>query len=144
MLKPDILFDCPAPYELRENMTKRLKSGSAPVSLCMVAMMCLGSTGYSVNHVSITGVTDKQMLKVWSYLERQAVASGRTLRQWMKSHMSNRTCKGYMARWGVNVDHGDVVRNTLIMCQCLSHFSKTNTSVVVIKNCFENLVLAML
>lgn len=114
-VKPDILVDCPAPHELRENMIKRLMKGNTGgQNLCVIAMMCLGSGDYSVSHVSVCDVTEKQMLKVWSYLERQSVSSSYLLRQWMRSHMDRRTCEGYMAHWGISANHGNIVGNNVI------------------------------
>lgn len=115
VVAPDILRDCPAPHELRENMIKRLMKGSAGgPNLCVVAMMCLASGGYCVSHVSVCGVTEKQMLKVWSYLERQAVSSSYLLRQWMRSQIKRRTCEGYMAHWNIATNHGNIIGNNLI------------------------------
>ena len=114
-VRPEILKDCPAPHELRENMTKRLMKGAAGgTNLCVIAMMCLASVDYSVSHVSVCDVTEKQMLKVWSYLERQSVSSSYLLRQWMRSRMGHRTCEGYMVHWEISSNHGSIVANDVI------------------------------
>jgi hypothetical protein len=118
LMNPDILRDCPGPHELKENMSKRLvgaaKSASGP-NLCVIAMMCLASRDYSVSHLSLCGVSERYMLKVWSYLERQVVSSSYQLRQWMRSHVGTRTCEGYMAYWNISRTLGPNVGNTVIV-----------------------------
>jgi hypothetical protein len=117
LINPDILQDCPTPHELKESMMKRLtnagKSAGGP-NLCVVAMMCLASKDYSVSHLSLCDVTERYMLKIWSYLERQVVSSSYQLRQWMRSHVGTRTCEGYMAHWNISRNLGPNVGNTAI------------------------------
>lgn len=117
LISPDILSGCPTPHELKTSMLKRLNVAGKPVSgpnLCVVAMMCLASVDYSVSHVSLCGVTERYMLKVWSYLERQVVSSSYQLRQWMRSRVGTRTCEGYMAHWNISRNLGSNIGNTYV------------------------------
>lgn len=117
VLHPDILADCPGRHELKDNMAKRLVSTNKLTggpNLCVVAMMCLSSSDYSVSHVSLCDVSERYMMKVWSYLERQVVSSSYQLRQWMRSHIGTRTCEGYMAHWNISRNLGVNVGNSVV------------------------------
>jgi hypothetical protein len=117
VVDPGILVDCPGRHELKDNMEKRLVGTSKLTggpNLCVVAMMCLASRDYSVSHVSLCDVTERYMLKVWSYLERQVVSSSYQLRQWMRSHIGTRTCEGYMAHWNISRSLGPSVGNLIV------------------------------
>lgn len=117
VIDPDILADCPGRHELKDNMAKRLvstnKLAGGP-NLCVVAMMCLASNDYSVSHVSLCDVSERYMMKVWSYLERQVVSSSYQLRQWMRSHIGTRTCEGYMAYWNISRNLGMNIGNSAV------------------------------
>jgi hypothetical protein len=114
-IRAGILDTCPTQHELKDNLVKRLNSGkesSRSPNLCVVAMLCLASTDYSVSHESLCGITKRHMLKVWSNLERLTVSSSYQLRQWMRSRTGTRTCEGYMASWNVSRDFGHMVGNS--------------------------------
>ena len=111
----NILDNCPTPHELRENMSKRLsrnKRVDSGPDLCVVGMLCLASYDYSVSHFSLHGISERDMLKVWSHLERQAVSSSYQLRLWMRSLIGTRTCEGYMARWSISRSFGPNIGNS--------------------------------
>lgn len=113
----NVLQSCPSPNELKDNLVKRLsgsKSSTVGVDLCVVAMMCLASCDYSVSHVSLCDVSERDMLKVWSNLERQTVSSTYLLRQWTRSRIGTRTCEGYMANWNLSRNFGPTSINTSI------------------------------
>jgi hypothetical protein len=113
----DVFSDCPTPHELKESLLKRLKNKKDVVSsvdLCVVTALCLASGDYSVSHVSLCNVTERNMLKVWSNLERQAVSSSYQLRRWIRSRIGTRTCEGYMAYWNISRSFGSSVANKRI------------------------------
>lgn len=120
----NILQSCPCPNELKDNLLKRLsgpKSSAVGVDLCVVAMMCLGSGDYSVSHVSLCDVSERDMLKVWSNLERQTVSSTYQLRQWIRSRIGTRTCEGYMANWGLSRNFGPTSVNSSVTAGSWKH-----------------------
>ena len=113
----NVMQSCPCPNELKDNLVKRLsgsKSSAVGMDLCVVAMMCLASCDYSVSHISLCDVTERDMLKVWSNLERQTVSSTYLLRQWTRSRIGTRTCEGYMANWNLSRNFGPTSINTSI------------------------------
>lgn len=104
LLRENILESCPSVQELFNNARKRLSpkgaKGGEP-DLSVVSVMCLASFGYSVSHVSLCGITEKHMCKVWGFLERQATSSSYSMRSWIRRLVGTRTCEGYMAYWNI-------------------------------------------
>lgn len=101
-LRTDVLSTCPLKDELRETFTKRLQRKQkkhGDLDMSVVAVACLGSVGYSVGHVSLSGVTDKEMCKIWGILEKTSVSSSYQLRQWITPLIDGRTCEGYIGYW---------------------------------------------
>lgn len=99
----DALDDCASVTELDNMLNKRLGTATrsrSGVGLKAVAMACLASRAYAVNHESLLGTSEKDMQKVWSTLERAKVSSSHALRSWVASRLSFRTCKGYSLALG--------------------------------------------
>ena len=111
------LDDCPDVTELHNMLTKRLspkKGGKGSTDYRIVAMCCLASRGYSVNHKSVHGISDKGMSKVWSTLERSKISSSSKLRPWISQNLSFRSYEGFSATVGCNrhISTETVVTNT--------------------------------
>lgn len=94
--------DCPAETELRNTLTKRLdnKRKGQHVQLSAVAVCALCSPGYSVNHISMSGVTMSDMKTVWGFIETSMVSSSSALSEWMRKTVGDRSQDGYC----VNID----------------------------------------
>lgn len=105
VMLPNVLGTCPLKDELRATLEKRLRSkrrtGSGPDAV-MVALMCIASRDYSVSHISLKDITDREMYKIWGLLERVSTSSSYQLRQWITPLLNSRTCEGYMGYWGTS------------------------------------------
>ena len=102
-INTECLDDCPDILELNNMLTKRLtpkKKVKGLVDHKVVAICCLASRGYSVNHESIHGVSDKEMFKIWSTLERSKTSSSSKLRPWILSNISFRSYEGFSSTMG--------------------------------------------
>ena len=92
------LFDlCPSTMELLSYFAKRLKSAGSLSNLAIsaVAICCICSTGYTVSHVNLQGVSAKEMRNIWSHLETARVSSSPALGQWLHRCMDGRSQEGY-------------------------------------------------
>lgn len=97
------LDDCPDTTELHNMLVKRLspkKKAKGVVDHKTIAVCCLASRGYNVNHKSIYGVSDKEMCKIWSTLERSKISSSSRLRVWISKCMSFRSYEGFSGTMG--------------------------------------------
>lgn len=104
-IKDDVMSSCPLKDELRETLSKRLRRKTKrddALDMSMVAVMCIATDDYCVGHVSLYGITSKEMCKIWGVLERTSISSSYLLRQWITPLLNGRTCEGYMGHWGIS------------------------------------------
>lgn len=97
------LDDCPDIMELNNMLHKRLslkKRSERAVDYKVLAICCLASRGYAINHNSISGVLEKEMSKIWSTLERSKVSSSVKLRPWVSKNLSSRSYEGFSGAVG--------------------------------------------
>jgi hypothetical protein len=93
---------CPAKEELTNTLNKRLdsKRRGSHVKLSAITVCVLCSPGYSINHMSVSGVTVNDMKTVWGFIETTLVSSTETLSTWLRDAVAGRSQDGYC----VNID----------------------------------------
>ena len=100
-----VLETCTAPTELQNVLQKRLepkKDGDTRMDYGAVAVCCLATRGYSVNHRSLAGVSDKDMFKVWTTLESAKISSSPSLGSWIGDCVFFRSREGCSLALGCN------------------------------------------
>lgn len=90
LIFPHILNSCPSEFELNNSLSKRLDTKLHTIAIC-----CICSYGYTVNHHSILNISFKDMQSVWSHLETAKTSSSPDLQKWLTESMNNRTQDGY-------------------------------------------------
>jgi len=93
---------CPAKEELNNTLGKRLdnKRRGSHVKLSAITVCVLCSPGYSINHMSISGVTVNDMKTIWGFIETTLVSSTDALSTWLREAVAGRSQDGYC----VNID----------------------------------------
>lgn len=107
--QPDVIpvisefFDkCPSKIELHNALEKRLRSPSAAYTtnqICAVAICCICSYNYTVNHTVLRNVTAKDITSIWSHLETLRKSSSLSLSSWLKECLGKRSQAGYIAQY---------------------------------------------
>lgn len=98
VLNQTLRDNCPGLDEFVNLVTKRLenKSGRSRVArLGDVAVGCLLSCGYQINHQSVRDITYRDMITVWSFIETSSVSSSEVLAPWLKLCKGNRSMRGF-------------------------------------------------
>lgn len=98
VLIPELFENCPKAVELFNSLLKRVKTKASSHSasvLCSVALCCICSYGYTLNHMSLRGLSSKDMRNIWGILETMRVSSSAELSEWLKSCIKERTQQGY-------------------------------------------------
>ncbi len=94
----DLADTCPNQTEFDNMLEKRLSVKYTPnvvANLVIVAKSCLFSRRYDINHLSLSGITEKDMLKIWSTLERSKVTSSPALAAWITTLVGSRSYDGF-------------------------------------------------
>jgi len=97
------LDNCPDIVELHNMLAKRLtpkKKSKGAIDHKLVAICCLASRGYTINHESVHSISGKEMSKIWSTLERSKVSSSSKLRDWISQRISFRSYEGFSGTTG--------------------------------------------
>lgn len=94
-LIPEYFDNCPSVVELTNALSKRLKTGQ----LYSIAISCICSYSYSVNHITVSSLTYKDFMSIWGHLETLQRSSSLKLSQWMSTCMCDRSQDGYNNRF---------------------------------------------
>lgn len=99
-LIPEYFESCPSITELTNALLKRLKTGQ----LCSIAISCICSYSYSINHITVSSLNYKDFMSVWGHLETLQRSSSLKLSQWMSNCLCDRSQDGYSNRYRLDTD----------------------------------------
>lgn len=125
VLTPDKFLKCPSVPELINLLTKRVKEPGGfhfGSKLLAVAVCCICSDGYTVNHHALNGITARDVRSIWGILETAKTSSSPALSRWLEECIADRTQEGYERKHVESVSrlerHGnrDIRRNRLRRC----------------------------
>lgn len=105
VIRSNNMNSCPKVVELTNLVTKRLRGkGCGTTKLSTVAVCTICSEGYSINHLSLSNVSARDMHSIWAFIETSAVSSSPELRNWVKHCVGGRSQDGYVAYMDLNSD----------------------------------------
>lgn len=91
VLIPDYLRTCPSIIELSNALSKRLHSPQ----MCSVAIGCICSYDYTLNHNNISSYDNKSFMSIWGHLETLKKSSSSELSSWLSACLGKRSQEGY-------------------------------------------------
>jgi len=95
VLIPDYFRSCPSVTELVNALSKRLHTQQ----LCSIAIGCICSYGYTLNHTNISAYQSKTFMSIWGHLETLKKSSSVSLSQWLSACLGRRSQEGYNFRF---------------------------------------------
>lgn len=95
VLIPDHFNSCPSISELLNALSKRLRTSQ----LCSIAIGCICSYGYTMNHNNVSAYSSKVFASVWGHLETLRTSSSGELSRWLSTCLDQRSQEGYTFRF---------------------------------------------
>lgn len=104
VLIPEYFDKCPSITELINALLKRLHTNQ----LCSIAVGCICSYKYTVNHRNISVCQYKTFMSIWGHLETLKISSSEELSRWLKECLGGRSQKGYDFKHGNRISSDDL------------------------------------
>jgi len=95
VLIPDYFSTCPSTTELFNALLKRFHSEQ----LRSIAIGCICSYSYTLNHINISSYQSKVFMSIWGHLETLRKSSSRELSNWLSACIGQRSQEGYNLRF---------------------------------------------
>jgi hypothetical protein len=94
VLMPSYFESCSSVTELTNALSKRLKTQQ----LCSIAIGCICSYGYTLNHTNIGVLQAKEFMSIWGHLETLKKSSSAELSKWLSTCIGRRSQEGYSVK----------------------------------------------